>query len=117
MTEHVLFETVDPVALERASSELSSAFMLGAASILHQLAHDDTIPPDALASGICKAHLDGAAAVMAQACYGIGGVGTIVADATDYLAKAIAEMLERQAAEDRAAAYINRARPAASNDQ
>lgn len=92
MSEHPLFETVDPVALDRVATALGETFMGAARGLLDQLAHDDTIPPDALLSGMVKAHLAGAVAGMFQAARTPEGRAEIVADAADWLAKRLEEL-------------------------
>lgn len=98
MSEHPLFETVDPVALDRVTNALGETFMGSAKGLLDQLANDDTIPPDALLAGMVKAHLAGAVAGMYQASRSAEGRVAIVADAADWLTKRLEELEEQSAA-------------------
>ena len=92
MSEHPLFETVDPVALDRVANGLGERFMAAARPFLEQLAEDDTIAPAALLSGMVKAHLAGAVAGMFQAARTPEARAEIVADAADWLGKRLEEL-------------------------
>lgn len=99
MSEHPLFDTVDPVALEYATTQIGFAFMAGAVGTLNALANDDAVPPDAFHAAIVKAHLSGAAAgllVMAGAL----GDDQVAADVADFVKRCMAELREQAAAAD-----------------
>ncbi len=62
-----LYDGLEPAVLDRAVQALGFAFVAGSKATIRRLGDDDTVSPPTLIAAIAKAHLLGAASIVAAA--------------------------------------------------